>query len=208
MKMSGKQFQSRYFQAFLVLVLLAIVLIFTLPFGLSAEGVPVYRVEIINEYPHDPNAFTQGLIFADGKLYEGTGQLGESALRLLDLETGELLQRKNLDRRYFGEGITIMDNKIYQLTWQSQVGFVYDKDSFAQLASFYLPGEGWGITHNGEHLIVSDGSSYLRFLDVETLTEVKRLQVTDELGEVRNINELEYINGEVWGNIWYQDYLH
>ena len=208
--MFAKNLLSRPVQAVLLLLLLAMALLILLPFGLKAannESTPVFSATVINEYPHDINAFTQGLVFVDGKLYEGTGQRGESALRLLDLETGELLQRKNLDSRYFGEGITIMGNKIYQLTWQSHVGFVYDRESFAQLTSFYLPGEGWGITHDGEHLIVSDGSSYLRFLDVETLNEVKRIQVSDELGEVRYINELEYINGEVWANIWYQDYL-
>jgi len=191
----------------LVLVVLAIALFFGLPGTLGSGESPVYQIEVINQFPHDTEAFTQGLVFVDGKLYEGTGQRGQSALRLLDLETGELLQRKNLERRYFGEGITILGDKIYQLTWVSNVGFVYDKESFTQLSSFYLPGEGWGITHDGEYLIVSDGSSYLRFLDPESLTEVKRIQVTDELGAVANINELEYINGEIWGNIWYQDYI-
>jgi len=194
-------------QVSLVLVVLAIALFFGLPGTLGSGKSPVYQIEVINQFPHDTEAFTQGLVFVDGKLYEGTGQRGQSALRLLDLETGELLQRKNLERRYFGEGITILGDKIYQLTWVSNVGFVYDKESFTQLSSFYLPGEGWGITHDGEYLIVSDGSSYLRFLDPESLTEVKRIQVTDELGAVANINELEYINGEIWGNIWYQDYI-
>jgi glutamine cyclotransferase len=194
-------------QVSLVLVVLAIALFFGLPSTFGSGESPVYQIEVINQFPHDTEAFTQGLVFVDGKLYEGTGQRGQSALRLLDLETGELLQRKNLERRYFGEGITILGDKIYQLTWVSNVGFVYDKESFTQLSSFYLPGEGWGITHDGEYLIVSDGSSYLRFLDPESLTEVKRIQVTDELGAVANINELEYINGEIWGNIWYQDYI-
>lgn len=205
-----KGLQYRLIQVALLLGLLATLYLIKLPFSLSAvndTATPVYGAVVINEFPHDRNAFTQGLVFADGRLYEGTGQRGESALRLLDLESGELLKRKNLDSRYFGEGITILGDKIYQLTWQSHVGFVYDRDSFTQVASFYLPGEGWGITHDGEHLIVSDGSSYLRFLDVETLTEVKRIQVSDEFGAVRYINELEFINGEVWGNIWYQDYL-
>jgi len=188
-------------------VILAIALFFGLPISPSSGEVPVFQAEIVNQYPHDSNAFTQGLAFVDGKLYEGTGQRGQSALRLLDLETGDLLQRKNLERRYFGEGITILDDKIYQLTWVSNVGFVYDKESFAQLSSFYVPGEGWGLTHDSEYLIVSDGTSYLRFLDTETLSEVKRIQVTDDAGAVNNINELEYINGEIWANIWYQDYI-
>lgn len=205
--MQTKALHSRYFQASLALVVLAIALFFGLPGSFSFGEVPIYQVDVVNEYPHDSNAFTQGLAFVDGKLYEGTGQRGQSALRLLDLETGELLQRKILERRYFGEGITILDDKVYQLTWTSNVGFVYDKESFTQLSSFYVPGEGWGLSHDGEYLIVSDGTSYLRFLDRETLSEVKRIQVTDDLGPVNNINELEYINGEIWGNIWYQDYI-
>ena len=205
--MQGKTLNSRYLQASLVLVIVAIAFFFGLPISFSSGEVPVYKAEIVNQYPHDSNAFTQGLVFEDGKLYEGTGQRGQSAVRLLDLVTGELLQSQNLERRHFGEGITILDDKIYQLTWVSNVGFVYDKESFNQLSSFYVSGEGWGITHNNEHLIISDGSSYLRFLDTETQSEVKRIQVIDELGPVSNLNELEYINGEIWSNIWYQDYI-
>jgi len=118
-----------------------------------------------------------------------------------------LLQRRNLDARYFGEGITILNDRVYQLTWRSNVGFVYDLESFEQLGSFYLPGEGWGITHDGEHLIVSDGTANLRFLDPQSLDEVRRIEVNNENGPVRNLNELEYINGEVWANIWYQNFL-
>jgi len=147
------------------------------------------------------------LIFWQGQLYEGTGQYGESTLRRVELETGELLQRRNLDARYFGEGITILNDRVYQLTWRSNVGFVYDLESFEQLGSFYLPGEGWGITHDGEHLIVSDGTANLRFLDPQSLDEVRRIEVNNENGPVRNLNELEYINGEVWANIWYQNFL-
>ncbi len=205
--MQGKALKSRYFQVSLALVIVALALFLGLAERFSSGEIQVYQAEVVNQYPHDANAFTQGLVFVDGKLYEGTGQRGQSALRLLDLETGELLQRKNLERRYFGEGITILGDKIYQLTWTSNVGFVYDKESFTQVSSFYVPGEGWGLTHDGEYLIVSDGTSYLRFLDTETMSEVKRIQVTDDLGPVNNINELEYINGEIWGNIWYQDYL-
>ncbi len=183
-------------------------LLLCLPSGQSqAEDIPLYQARVVNEYPHDPDAFTQGLIYWEGELYEGTGQYGASTLRRVDLESGELLQRRNLDRRYFGEGITILNDKIYQLTWRASVGFVYDRESFEQLGSFYLPGEGWGITHDGEQLIVSDGSPFLRFLDPESLEEVRRVQVTDDTGEVVYLNELEYINGEVWANIWYQNYL-
>jgi glutamine cyclotransferase len=189
------------------LLALAVVLAI-LPFvQLRAEDVLTYRAEVVNEFPHDPNAFTQGLIYWQGQLYEGTGQYGESTLRRVELETGELLQRRNLDARYFGEGITILNDRVYQLTWRSNVGFVYDLESFEQLGSFYLPGEGWGITHDGEHLIVSDGTANLRFLDPHSLDEVRRIEVTTENGPVRNLNELEYINGEIWANIWYQNFL-
>ncbi len=112
-----------------------------------------------------------------------------------------------MERRYFGEGITIFDDRIYQLTWVSNIGFVYDLETMTQQSSFYVPGEGWGLTHDGENLIMSDGSSFLRFLDPQNQEEVRRIQVTDELGAVGNLNELEYINGEIWANVWYQDYI-
>lgn len=173
----------------------------------AAEDTPVFQADIVNEYPHDTNAFTQGLVIVDGVMYEGTGRYGNSTLRVVDIESGELLRRRNLEPRYFGEGITILNGRIYQLTWRSNVGFIYDQDSFDQLSSFYLPGEGWGITHDGTNLIVSDGSSTLRFLDPETLSEVKQVKVTENGSQVLNLNELEYINGEVWANVWYRDYL-
>ncbi len=202
-----RNYQSHFIKGVMAFVLVLFVLI-SLPLSeLRADEIPLHQAQVVREFPHDARAFTQGLVFDDGKLYEGTGQRGESTLRLVDLETGDLLKRRNLDRRFFGEGITIMADKIYQLSWQAQVGFVYDKESFTQVASFYLPGEGWGITHDGENLIVSDGTSYLRFLNPETLTEIKRVQVKDDLGTVNRINELEYINGEVWANIWYEDYI-
>lgn len=203
-----KQIETTFKNTISLAAFLLLAGLLLLPWGqLQAEEVPTYQATVLNEYPHDANAFTQGLIFWEGELYEGTGQYGESTLRRVDLESGELLQRRNLDRRYFGEGITLLNDKIYQLTWRSSVGFVYDRESFDQLGSFYLPGEGWGITHDGEFLIVSDGSPFLRFLDPESLQEVNRVQVTDENGVVRYLNELEYINGEVWANIWYQNYL-
>jgi len=166
-----------------------------------------YQAEILNTYPHDSNAFTQGLTISNGELFEGTGLHGRSSLRRVDLESGELLQRRNLDERYFGEGIAVWGDRIYQLTWRSNIGFVYDRESFALQRSFYLPGEGWGLTHDGIHLIVSDGTPYLRFLDPESLTETHRVQVNDSNGPIPRLNELEYINGEVWANVWYEDYL-
>lgn len=173
----------------------------------GAEPIPMYQVEVVNTFPHDSNAFTQGLAAIDGQLYEGTGRNGQSSLRLVELETGQITKRRNLSSRYFGEGITISGNTIYQLTWRSHLGFVYDRDSFDLQKTFYLPGEGWGITHNNEQLIVSDGTATLRFLDMQTQQEVRRIQVSDGNGSVIRLNELEYINGEVWANIWYENYI-
>lgn len=173
----------------------------------AADDVPVHSIEVINEFPHDPGAFTQGLTWHDGHLYEGTGRNGQSSLRQVELESGELVQRHNLNRRYFGEGITIMNDKVYQLTWRSHIGFVYNLNNFSQEKTFFIAGEGWGITHDGEQLIVSDGSATLRFLDADTQQERRRVQVMLNDRPVQYINELEYINGEVWANVWYQDMI-
>ncbi len=174
--------------------------------GACAE-VPVSTVRVVNTYPHDPAAFTQGLVVLNGELFEGTGRNGESSLRRVALETGEVLQRRNLGVRYFGEGLTLMNERIYQLTWQSQIGFVYDRASFDLQKTFFLPGEGWGITHDGTHLIVSDGTSTLRFLDPETQAEVKKVTVTEDGTPLDRLNELEFVNGEVWANVWYTDFI-
>jgi len=176
--------------------------------GLSAQDVvPVQKIAVVASYPHDPAAFTQGLVFEDGFLYEGTGRTGQSSLRRVALDSGEVLQRSNLGARYFGEGITILNDRIYQLTWQSHIGFVYAQDSFKQEQTFFLPGEGWGITHDGTYLIVSDGTTNLRFLDPQTFKEVKRVAVTEAGLPLDRLNELEFINGEVWANVWYTDFI-
>ena len=167
--------------------------------------VPVYGYRIVNSFPHDPQAFTQGLVYHDNFLYEGTGRNGASSLRKVALDSGEVLQRRNLSTRYFGEGITILGQQVFQLTWQSQLGFVYTLDDFSLERSFFLPGEGWGITHNGEQLIVSDGSAELRFLDPDSLRETHRVAVTEDGQPLDRLNELEYIDGEVWANVWYTD---
>lgn len=168
-------------------------------------AVPTYTATVIDTFPHDPNAFTQGLVIEDGQLYEGTGRNGQSSLRKVALETGEILQRSNLNARYFGEGITILNGKVYQLTWQTHLGFVYDLASFKVEKTFFLPGEGWGITHDGTHLIVSDGTAFLRMLDPATLTEVSRVEVKMDGLPLDRLNELEFIDGEVWANVWYTD---
>ncbi|HSH78274.1 MAG TPA: glutaminyl-peptide cyclotransferase, partial [Herpetosiphonaceae bacterium] len=168
-----------------------------------APGRSTYQV--INAYPHDPAAWTQGLVYADGQLYEGTGRNGESTLRRVDLETGNVVQRYALPDEYFGEGITIVGERVIQLTWQSRVGFVYDRDSFALLDTFSYPGEGWGLTHDGQQLIMSDGTATLRFLDPESFAEVGRIEVTDHGQAVHHLNELEYVGGEIYANVWQTD---
>ena len=173
---------------------------------LPASAVPVYGYRILNEYPHDSAAFTQGLIYiGDDILLEGTGQRGASSLRRVVLPTGEVVQQHDLAQEFFGEGIALWQDKIIQLTWQSQTGFVYDATSFAELARFRYPTEGWGITHDGTKLIMSDGSDTLYFWNPETLAETGRVAVFDDNGPVVRLNELEYINGEVWANIWQTD---
>jgi len=171
----------------------------------ACAEVPVYKVEVVKSYPHDPAAFTQGLVFLDGALYEGTGRNGESSLRKVELATGSVQQQLKLPAQHFGEGITVLNGKVYQLTWQTHVGFVYDLAGFRQLQSFYLPGEGWGITHDDSRLIVSDGTANLRFFDPATLKETGRVPVTEDGKPLDRLNELEFINGEVWANVWYTD---
>lgn len=161
-----------------------------------------YTYRIIKTYPHDRSAFTQGLVFEDGYLFEGTGLRGESSLRKVDLETGRIIQSYNLSFQYFGEGITIFDDKIYQLTWTSRMGFVYDKEFFNLINTFNYSSEGWGLTHDNNNLIMSDGSATLYFLDPNTFKIVRQIKVTDQSGPVKLLNELEYINGSIYANIW------
>lgn len=176
------------------------------PTATSTSGpIPAYTYQVVNTYPHDPNAFTQGLIFEDGVLYEGTGLYGRSTLRKVELETGNVLQLRELPDQFFGEGVTLYDDRLIQLTWKSQVGFVYDKDSFALLQQFGYPTEGWGITHDGQRLIMSDGTPTLHFWDPETFEEIHQLQVYDNDGPVTRLNELEYIHGEIYANVWQTD---
>jgi glutamine cyclotransferase len=166
---------------------------------------PTYSYHVVQSYPHDRRAFTQGLIFRDGMLYEGTGMNGQSSIRKVKLETGEVLQMRALPREYFGEGITEWKGSIIQLTWQTEIGFVYDMNTFQQTKTFAYRGEGWGLTHDGTRLIMSDGSSSLRFLDPATLQETGRLRVRDQNGPVEQLNELEYVRGEIFANVWNTD---
>jgi len=168
----------------------------------NSNVIPVYTYKVVNTYPHDRSAFTEGLIFEDGVLYEGTGLRGYSNLRRVKLETGEILQICELLPQFFGEGVTIYGDKIIQLTWQSHIGLVYDKSSFKLLQEFNYPDEGWGITHDGKRLIMSDGTSTLHFLNPETFEEISQIEVSANDIPVTRINELEYIKGEIYANIW------
>lgn len=167
------------------------------------------KFKVINTYHHDKYAYTQGLIYEDGFIYEGTGQYNESSLRKINYKTGELLQSYKLPNDVFGEGIVSYQNKIIQLTWKKWIGFVYDKKELKLLRKFNypVPMEGWGITYNGQYLIMSDGSNNLIFLDPDTFKETKRIQVVDNQGEVGNLNELEFVNGKVYANIYLTDFI-
>jgi glutamine cyclotransferase len=174
------------------------------PAGTSPSAItPRYTYKIITTYPHDRTAFTQGLIYQDGCFYESTGLYGRSSLRKVELKTGMILKKHSLPSLFFGEGITLLGTKIIQLTWKSRMGFVYNKESFEVLQTFHYPTSGWGITNDGRQLIMSDGSSTLFFLDPETFKEVDKIEVLDQDGiAIKGINELEYIKGEIFANIW------
>jgi glutamine cyclotransferase len=168
-------------------------------------NIPQYTYQIVHVYPHDPAAFTQGLQYIDGALYEGTGLNGRSSIRKVKLETGEVLQKHDIKAQYFGEGITIWENDLIELTWQSGIAFVYDRTTFQPRRSFNYLGEGWGLTHDDVNLIMSDGTDRLRLLDPATFAERRRIRVTAGGLPVRNLNELEFIKGEIFANIWQTD---
>jgi glutamine cyclotransferase len=186
-----------------VIVIVAVALVIGSVILVLLNNRPPY--EVVKVYPHDQNAFTEGLVIEKGVLYESTGLYGNSTLRRVDLETGNVLQIYALPPEFFGEGITVFGDNIIQLTWQSHKGFVYDKHSFALLREFSYPTEGWGITNDGSQLIMSDGTATLYFLDPETFQKVGQVEVRDGNASVTNLNELEYINGEVYANIWLTD---
>ncbi|MFZ0815611.1 MAG: glutaminyl-peptide cyclotransferase [Candidatus Sulfotelmatobacter sp.] len=185
----------------LILCALAISITAQPPAPRHADGYQVIQI-----YPHDSHAFTQGLIYVDGHLYESTGLHGRSSLRMVDLSTGKVLQKYDLPTEYFGEGLTDWGSALIQLTWQTHTGFVYDRFSFSLLRTFHYGGEGWGLTHDQTQLIMSDGTSYLRFIDPKSFKETGRIRVTDETGHsVENLNELEYLRGDIYANIWQTD---
>ena len=166
---------------------------------------PVYDYEIVNAYPHDPAAFTQGLLYHDGVLLEGTGLYGESDVREVELETGKVLRQREIADRYFGEGIALWADRLIQLTWRSNVGFVYDRATFDRVDEFTYPTEGWGLTQDGERLIMSDGSSTLYFLDPDTYERSGSVNVHDDGEPIERLNELEYVDGTVYANVWQTD---
>jgi len=162
---------------------------------------------VMHVYPHDARAFTQGIEYRDGVVYEGTGLNGQSTLRKVELATGKVVQQTAVPPEHFGEGITTWGQTVVQLTWQSQLGFVYDRSTFRQLRTFKYTGEGWGLTHNATELIMSDGSASLRFLDPKTFIEKRRLLVTDAGIVIRDLNELEWVNGEIYANVWQTNFI-
>lgn len=197
-----RSFRIHFAVAFAALGVIAV--LFYLNFK-AGRVVPVYGYKAINAYPHDKRAFTQGLVFEDGFLYEGTGLVGRSTLRKVELETGKVVKGRKVGDEYFGEGITIYGNKIIQLTLRARVGFIYDKESFELLGQFNYPTEGWGITHDGKSLIRSDGTSTLYFLNPETFEQTGRIEVADSDGPVTGLNELEYVQGQIYANVWRTD---
>ncbi len=174
---------------------------------IAVAEVPVYGYEVVHTYPHDPKAFTEGLFYLNGFLYESTGLEGHSSIRKEKLETGEVLMKIDVPAQYFGEGIVNWKRHLVSLTWQSQVGFVYDLATFKLQKRFSYAGEGWALTQDGRRLIMSDGTSDLRFLDPETLTETGRLPVTYDGRPVRNVNELEWVKGRIYANVWHTNVL-
>jgi glutamine cyclotransferase len=173
--------------------------------GLKTARTPVYPYRVVRTFPHDRQAFTQGLAYEGGVFYEGTGLHGRSSLRKVEPLSGRIQKEVMLEPSYFGEGITIFDNRIAQLTWKSRVGFVYDKTSFDLLHRFTYPSEGWGITYDGKNLIMSDGTPVLRFLSPKNYREIAALGVHDERGPVAGLNELEYLQGVIYANVWPTD---
>lgn len=167
--------------------------------------VPTYTYEVVNVYPHDAAAFTQGLVFHQGALYESTGLNGSSSLRRVELETGKVLNLKKVPDEYFAEGLALFNGRLYQLTWQTQRGFVYDLDSFNLVRDFGYTGEGWGLTRDSSSLIMSDGTSRIRFLNPDTFEVQRVITVQDNGRDVTQLNELEYIKGEIYANIWLTD---
>ena len=175
--------------------------------GSTLTNVPIYTDNVVNAWPHDYTAFTEGLTFCNGILLEGTGLVGQSSLRKVDLQTGQVIKQVNLSPQIFGEGVTVLDNKIYELTWQQHVGFVYDYDRLSKETNFFYANEGWGLTTDGQSLVMSDGTSLIRFLDPKTFAVTRTITVSSHGRAVKCLNELEYVDGKIFANIWPTDYI-
>ncbi len=187
-----------------VLILLSVFVVSNL--AQVEKDLPVFTYEIVKTYKHDAKAFTQGLVFYKGFLYEGTGKEGDSQIRKIELETGKVLKKKSLSDKYFGEGITIFNDKIYQLTWLEKTAFVYDAEDFKLLEEIKYKGSGWGLTNDGKSLILSDGTDSLKFVNPKTFAVERTISVKRENDfPVYHLNELEYVEGEIWANIWHSD---
>jgi len=216
LRLSSVQLSSRYAESDMRLIrrLLLLAVLVTMPWpsiiGQSSRPRDArrprgYTFKVVNVFPHDTAAFTQGLVYRDGFLYEGTGLNGRSQLRKVRLETGEVVQHADLSQEFFGEGIAIVGNKVIQLTWQSHVGFVYNLADFKLLRQFSYPGEGWGLTSHGSEIFMSDGSAEIRVLNAATLKEKRRFTVRDGATPIDQLNELEFVEGELFANIWQTD---
>jgi glutamine cyclotransferase len=173
----------------------------------ASSRAPVYTYRVVRTYPHDAEAFTQGLEYLDGFLYEGTGLNGRSSIRKVKVETGDVVQQRAVGREHFGEGITVWNDDLIELTYTSQIAFVYDRKTFLPKKTFSYAGEGWGLTHDATSLIMSDGSADLRFLDPATFRERRRVTVTDGGVPIRQLNELELVKGEIYANVWTTDFV-
>ncbi|MGI8668829.1 MAG: glutaminyl-peptide cyclotransferase [Aridibacter sp.] len=177
--------------------------------SVNPAAVPSYDYEIVKEYKHDSDAFTQGLVFNNGFLYESTGQYGDSTLRKVEIETGKVLQKQDVPKEYFAEGLTILNDKLYQVTWREEKGFVYNLSDLKLTSEFRYSGEGWGLTNDGTNLILSDGTHVIRFINPETFETVRTIVVKDEKDQpLLKINELEYVKGEIWANIWHSEEIN
>jgi glutaminyl-peptide cyclotransferase len=163
---------------------------------------PEYRVQVVRSFPHDRHAFTQGLEYHDGKLYEGTGIEGRSSVRIEDLDSGKVLSQTDIPKPLFGEGITVLGGSIFEITWLSHDGFIYRKSDLRRTGEFHYPGEGWGLANDGKHIYFSDGTPVIRVLAPRTLAETRRITVHDGAAGIKMLNELEWIRGEIWANIW------
>ncbi|MBI1390877.1 MAG: glutaminyl-peptide cyclotransferase [bacterium] len=172
-----------------------------------AQDTPVFSYRVVHAYPHDADSFTQGLVYEKGALYESAGQYGESSLRLVDLDTGAVLERYDLEAKYFAEGMTIFNGRIFQITWREQTAFTYSLNPFTPQKTFTYSGEGWGLTTDGVSLIMSDGSAKIVFRAPDTFAATREINVKDGARSITDLNELEWIDGEIWANVWMTDHI-